>query len=147
MRVLVYSIGKTFWSGISNLGFESYSQRQEEVLVSIHARVLIYKWNNCISVTWVIVKFTKIPPMSFCCCKYQICHLQPPGSRISNLGRMIKVDYKIKFWQKLTMCFYSEKEKHTTNAKSNHMVRSAPPLATNKPAYITFIICRQKLRP
>ena len=33
------------------------------------------EWDNGEPFGWVIVKFTKIPPMCFSCCKHQIRHL------------------------------------------------------------------------
>lgn len=40
---------------------------------------------------------------------------------------------------------FSTKKNRTTNPKSNQIVGSVPPLATTRPAYITFIITRKAI--
>lgn len=40
-----------------------------------HDEVLVNEWDDDIPIPRVVVKFTMIPPMRFCCSKSQICHL------------------------------------------------------------------------
>lgn len=96
--------------------------------------------------------------MCFCCCKHQVWYLKDTTSELRDFNR-IRVKHKEKgdLLQKTCIgCLYVSvrvhvylhiffgKKKHTTNPNSNQIVRSAPPLAITRPAYITFIIVRKR---